>query len=101
MEKYEQLNKVFRNQFMQPEITEKTQWYYVRDKYDEIYCYDLDLFSRETVENWHPNEEIEVAEGFGARLSAAGYLDCTDWTIHDTEEEAIDFLIDFYGDEVE
>lgn len=39
--------------------------------------------------------------GFGARLSARGYLDCTEWTFHDTEQEALDYLEMMFGDETE
>jgi hypothetical protein len=42
-------------------------------------------------------EEVNKAQGFGARLSANGYTDCTEWTFFDTEEEAVKFLIDTYG----
>jgi hypothetical protein len=31
---------------------------------------------------------IGVREGWGARLSAPGYLDCTPWSVFDTEAEA-------------
>jgi hypothetical protein len=36
--------------------------------------------------------EIKTVEGWGARCSAPGYLDCTPWTVFATEEEANDFL---------
>lgn len=42
--------------------------------------------------------EISYREGYGARLSASGYMDCTEWTVYDTEMEAIEFLIEMYGD---
>ena len=44
-------------------------------------------------------EEVNKAQGFGARLSASGYIDCTEWTFFDTEEEAVKYLIDTYGDD--
>jgi hypothetical protein len=31
---------------------------------------------------------IRLVEGYGARLSAPGYLDCTDWCVFATREEA-------------
>jgi hypothetical protein len=31
---------------------------------------------------------IEAVQGWGVRLSAPGYLDCTDWAVFDTEAEA-------------
>ena len=36
--------------------------------------------------------EIKVVEGYGARLSAPGYLDCTPWSVFETEEEAQVYL---------
>lgn len=33
-----------------------------------------------------------------ARLSAPGYMDCTDWSIHLTERAAAEYLIDTYDD---
>lgn len=37
-------------------------------------------------------------KGFFSRLSAPGYLDCTDWSgPFDTKEEALEHLFDMYG----
>lgn len=36
--------------------------------------------------------EIKVVAGYGARLSAPGYLDCTPWSVFPTEKEAQDYL---------
>lgn len=41
---------------------------------------------------------IELKRGFGARLSAPGYMDCTEWSVFDTEQEAQEFLDEFYGE---
>jgi hypothetical protein len=38
---------------------------------------------------------------FGARLSAPGYMDCTEWSLYDSEEEAREGLADVYGDDQE
>lgn len=47
--------------------------------------------------------EFELAEFmpnvFGARLSAPGYLDCTEWTVHASEAEAEEYLSETYGEE--
>lgn len=43
-------------------------------------------------------DEISIIDGYGARLSMSGYLDCTDWTVFRTREEAIQYLDDTYGD---
>jgi hypothetical protein len=40
---------------------------------------------------------IQKREGWGARLSAPGYLDCTEWSVFDTEAEARDHLEEMYG----
>lgn len=40
---------------------------------------------------------IEKRQGFGARLSAPGYMDCTPWTVFDTEKEAREYLADLEG----
>jgi hypothetical protein len=33
-------------------------------------------------------EVLETVFGYGVRLSASGYLDCTEWEVFDTEAEA-------------
>lgn len=40
---------------------------------------------------------IEHKQGYGARMSAPGYLDCTEWTFCDTLEESIEELLSNYG----
>lgn len=48
-------------------------------------------------------QSVELIEGWGARLSAPGYMDCTEWSVFDSEEEAITYLDEMYpeGDEGE
>jgi hypothetical protein len=41
-------------------------------------------------------ESWENIKGYGARLSAPGYLDCTEWTVFDTREEAEKYLDENY-----
>jgi hypothetical protein len=41
--------------------------------------------------------EIEVVDGYGARMSAPGYMDATEWAVFDNEEEAWDYLWEDYG----
>src|ERR1035438_6232164 len=41
----------------------------------------------------------ENVKGYGARLSAPGYLDCTEWTVFDTKEEAEKYLDEMSEDE--
>lgn len=42
---------------------------------------------------------VELRHGFGARLSAPGYMDCTDWTVFDTEDEATAYLDENYPED--
>lgn len=44
---------------------------------------------------------VELREGFGARFSAPGYMDCTEWTVYDTREEAEQALREEAGDDEE
>lgn len=44
-------------------------------------------------------QEVSVRLGWGARLSAPGYMDHTEWSIFDTEQEALDYLRDELGSE--
>lgn len=41
----------------------------------------------------------ELVDGYGARLSMPGYMDCTEWTVFTTEQHAWDFLSSMYDDE--
>ena len=52
-------------------------------------------YVEDTPESW------ENVKGYGARLSAPGYLDCTEWTIFDTAEEAEKYLTDEYPEDGE
>lgn len=44
-------------------------------------------------------QSARIIEGFGARLSAPGYLDCTDWCVFDDADEAKAYLEENYGDD--
>lgn len=41
-----------------------------------------------------PDELIPLQEGWLGRLSAPGYMDCTDWSVYDSEKEALEELQD-------
>ena len=43
-------------------------------------------------------EAVAIRQGHGARLSAPGYMDCTEWTVFDTEADAAQYLLDTYYD---
>lgn len=43
---------------------------------------------------------IEVQNsGYCCRMSAPGYLDCTDWAWFATRQEAVEYLDEYYGDD--
>lgn len=42
---------------------------------------------------------VSVRQGYGARLSAPGYMDCTEWAVFDTPEEAEKYLEEMYGED--
>ena len=44
---------------------------------------------------------VQLIEGYGARLSAPGYMDCTAWTVFKTRDEAEEFLREEYEIEEE
>lgn len=44
---------------------------------------------------------VQCVNGWGARYSMPGYLDCTRWVLADTEEEALSECRSMYGDEEE
>lgn len=48
----------------------------------------------------HP-QSWENIKGYGARLFAPGYLDCTEWSVFDTKEEAEKYLDELYPDDEE
>lgn len=43
--------------------------------------------------------EVTLREGYGARLSAPGYMDCTEWALYPTVEAARAGLAEMYGDD--
>lgn len=46
-------------------------------------------------------QEWEWIEGYGTRLSAPGYLDCTEWAVFDTPEQAQAYLDEYYPEDEE
>ena len=40
-----------------------------------------------------------IVDGYGARLSMPGYLDCTEWTVFPSEEQAYRFLTETFDND--
>jgi hypothetical protein len=109
--------------FMQRQITEKQNWLRVETTHgtEFISVADTGLFVRDSRTQTHPltederfataakirqytegtPQEWENIKGYGARLSAPGYLDCTDWNVYDTEQEARKALDEMYPEDEE
>lgn len=111
------------DQFMQPEITTKQRGWRVETRDNgtcfvpgDVYgvpdwlaygvplapefshpCGDVFEMLRMGIVDYLPAtcvESIEVCEGYFARLTAPGYMDCTEWTCYKTHREARDALKD-------
>jgi len=102
--------------FMKPEITELCSWYEIDgnmgvefvlfDLVGEINLDEFDDYSNhpipaqladyvETSQATH----IQLVEGFGARMSAPGYMDCISWCVYPSIEEAKAHLEEIYSDD--
>ena len=100
--------------FMQRQITGKQNWLRVETTQgtefipaelvgDIADCADADdmpiWFNQvQQYTNGEP-QSWETIKGYGARLSAPGYLDCTDWCVFDSVADAEAYLDDMYGDD--
>lgn len=45
--------------------------------------------------------EIAIVSGYGARLSAPGFMDCTLWGVYENEEAAREALEEMYPDDTD
>jgi hypothetical protein len=109
--------------FMQKQITNKQNWLRVETSQgtEFVNTSDLSLFVRDSSTVTHQMSETELDEtrakiqpytegtpeswenikGYGVRLSAPGYMDCTPWDVFDSVEEAQQYLDETYSDEDE
>lgn len=83
--------------FMQPQFTEDTLWWEV-DGNCGVLTLPCSLFSKEDTISLYDGAPMEVEQisGIGARLSAPGYMDCTEWAVFDTMEEARAYMRDVW-----
>jgi len=81
--------------FMQPEITEEIKWDKIHAR-DGIYYVPADTVAPE---DFGPDvERVERVEGYGARISAPGYLDSSEWHVFDRPSKALRYLHETFGD---
>lgn len=95
-----------RDSFMEVQVTEKQDWYEV-DGPNGTEWVPCDLVGSRNITTPHLNPamsapkplrdylhndtvyHIKVIRGYGVRLSAPGYMDCTDWTVYTNKREAL------------
>jgi len=95
--------------FMEKQVTNNETWWSVETNQGTVFL-PTDLVRQEPVpedasafqdycegqvQSW------ELIQGYGARMSAPGYLDCTDWSVFGTREDAEAYLEEMYGDSEE
>jgi hypothetical protein len=103
--------------FMQKQVTDKEAWLRVEtDNGTEFIPGDLlgnipDMAGDDDSDQFHTlvnqiqmytegePQSWETVQGFGARLSAPGYMDCTDWAVFSTAEKAEQYLAENFEDE--
>jgi hypothetical protein len=92
--------------FMQRQITQKSKWFQVETSQGTDFIPADIAGTNPAIEDLTDYCEgipvsFEVIEGYGARLSAPGYMDCTEWTVFETEKEAQDYLEEMYPEDEE
>jgi len=93
--------------FIEPQITGKQKWYQI-DGNCGITNVPFEVIGKASLRSvakfrdYYEGSDIyrvELVIGYGARLSAPGYMDCTEWSVFDTRDEAEAYLQEMYGDE--
>jgi hypothetical protein len=73
----------------------QTETHPLSDKERESIISQLSDYCEGTIQEW------KTIRGHGARLSAPGYMDCTEWTVFDNPEEAEAYLDENYPEDEE
>jgi hypothetical protein len=82
--------------FMQPQITDKAVWLQGEAKDGGTYYAPFDQCSvnqfKTDVLGYSEEDEynVEVVTGYGVRLSAPGFMDCTDWEVFTKHDYALE-----------
>lgn len=98
------LENTFQKEFMKPEVVRGEYWSVEGRMCNE--WLPVEVTDRKGLANFCENKiddkntRVSKIKGYGARLSASGYLDCTEWSVFKTKREAIEHLLEIYGDEV-
>lgn len=89
--------------FMEPQIMHGN-WCEIESTHGAFFVPKEDVGeepSQKSLEQYIEGSYLEhrFLSGWGARLSAPGFLDCTDWVVFDTEQKARAYLREAYGEE--
>ena len=104
--------------FMEQQVTRKIQWLQIDGNQGTTFVAAEDVTDsglkigestddEETLDlysDYYEGSEIQTVgliEGYGARLSAPGYMDCTEWSVFKTEAEAQEYLNENYPEDEE
>jgi hypothetical protein len=103
--------------FMRHQITNNVRWLKIETmegstEFVSVYDTGLDIPNgnnfdspdvAKTIEQYTEGkpESWENIKGHGARLSAPGYLDCTEWTVFNSIEKATAYLDEYYPEDDE
>lgn len=97
-------------QFLQPEFSDHQKWVEIDGNQGITFVPYRHVFDARIHKVNDPQPEhakvfysgtidtVSLREGVGTRLSASGYMDCTDWTVYDNLVEAQRGIIETYGD---
>jgi hypothetical protein len=90
--------------FMKPEITDRQKWYKIEGN-EGTQFFPADCFNKgEAINSYQGRVTREpgfalTVWGYGARLSAPGYLDATDWTVFTSLKDAEEYLKENFGED--
>jgi hypothetical protein len=95
--------RILERGFMHP-VIEQGNYYEVDTSFGmEIVPVDVagDGATLESVRDYCEGEPLEITRksGYLARLSAPGYMDCTEWSAFDTADEAASYLVETYAND--
>ena len=94
-ELHEALERAYQDSLLQPEITSQDSWFTVEtDDGDEVIPAGVFGHTGTARAFGVPFDAVRWSWAYGARLSASGYLDCTEWALFDTEREAVEYLLE-------
>lgn len=103
-------------EFMEPSFTVKLHWLKIDGNQGITFVTladlganrkDFTLLSEEaqlaTAQAYYEGtpDSVEIIAGYGACLSAPGYMDATEWNVFPTLDEAKAYIVETYGDDVE